>query len=155
MLVKNEPIRGKVARILNSRELALNRGTAHGVEVGMVFNILSPNDTDIKDPDTGESLGSVERTKISVKVTAVQEKMSIASTFLKRKVNVGGTGLASSGLGRILEPPRWETHYEELLTNETMLDELDEEESQVRTGDPVVQAILFDDSDESEDSQKD
>ena len=32
-----DPIRGRVAKILNSRELAINIGAAHGVCVGMYF----------------------------------------------------------------------------------------------------------------------
>ena len=122
---KIEPIRGKVARILNSREVAINRGANHGVEVDMVFNILSTSGSDIKDPDTGEVLGSYERTKVKVKVREVQERISIASTYIKYKTNVGGVGT--------------------LGTEEAMLGELSEEESFVKTGDPVVQVTETDD----------
>ena len=40
-------IRGKVARVLNSREVALNVGLNNGVEVGMCFDILDPKGEDI------------------------------------------------------------------------------------------------------------
>ena len=145
---KIEPIRGKVARILNSREVAINRGSSHGVEVDMVFNILSPSGSDIKDPDTGEILGSYERTKVRVKVKQVQERISIASTYMKYRTNVGGAGalgLPSGGLSRLFEPPNWVTNYETLRTEEAMLDELSEEESYVKIGDPIVQVTEFDD----------
>ncbi len=144
-----KPIQGKVARILNKRIVVLNRGTNHGVDLGMVFNILSPIDREIKDPDTGEVLGSFKRTKIKVKVTSVDERMSFASTFRKQRINVGGAGLPSIGLERIFEPPTWQTQYETLQTDEELLGVLDEEESRVQTGDPVVQDIGLDDSDES------
>ena len=35
-----EPIRGKVARVLSVREVALNKGSADGVKIGMVFKII-------------------------------------------------------------------------------------------------------------------
>ena len=42
MTSKNEPLRGKVARILNSRELVINIGEQEGVEIGMLFDVLDP-----------------------------------------------------------------------------------------------------------------
>ena len=35
-----EPIRGKVARILDERKIALNLGYANGVSVGMYFDVI-------------------------------------------------------------------------------------------------------------------
>ena len=35
-----KPIRGKVARVLNTREIAINVGTANGVTVGMYFDVM-------------------------------------------------------------------------------------------------------------------
>lgn len=40
-LMEESMLKGKVARILNSREVALNIGADAGVEVGMRFDILS------------------------------------------------------------------------------------------------------------------
>jgi len=57
--MSDKPIRGKVARILNSRELAINVGSADGVDVGMYFDVLDPKGEDVKDPDSGEVLGSL------------------------------------------------------------------------------------------------
>ena len=134
-----EPIRGKVARVLNAREVALNRGSEDGVEVGMVFKILSAKGSDIKDPDTGESIGSVDIEKTSVKVTTVQERVSVASTFRTRKVNVGGgLGLINNAL---FAPPRWEDRVENLKTKESAFEDLNEEDSLIKTGDQVVQDL--------------
>ena len=36
-----DPIRGKVARILNSREIAINVGRDDGVYRGMYFDVIS------------------------------------------------------------------------------------------------------------------
>ena len=135
-----QPIRGKVARVLNSREVAINRGLDDGVKEGMVFNILSTKGSDIADPDTGETLGSVDVVKISVKVISVKERIAIASTYRSNKVNVGGVGLGiASGL---FEPPRWEERVETLKTDEAPKEDMDEEDAFVRTGDPVVQVTV-------------
>ena len=45
----------------NAQELAINVGIAHGVNVGMYFDVLDVNDQDTTDPDTGEVLGYIDR----------------------------------------------------------------------------------------------
>ena len=139
-----KPIRGKVARVLNNKKVALNRGVNDGVRVGMVFSILSPYGSDIRDPDTGETLGAVEMSKATVKVTDVQERLSVASTFRTKRVNVGGEidiRPLSGVLERMFEPPKWETRQETLRTDENAEADLSEEDRRVKTGDPVVQII--------------
>ena len=138
MISPAEPIRGKIARVLNTREVAINKGTDNGVEIGMVFKILSTKGSEIKDPDTGESLGSVELVKTTIKVIAVQERIAVASTYRSKRVNVGGRGVSFTTL---FEPPRWETRYETLKIDDAAIAELDEEDSFVQAGDPVVQDL--------------
>src|SRR6266704_2575452 len=109
------PIRGKVARILNSRELAINVGSSDGVVEGMYFDVLDPKGEDIKDPDTGQVLGSLERPKVRVRVVKVQEHLSVASTFRSHSVNVGGRGIdMRSGLADLLLPPKYVAKVETL-----------------------------------------
>ncbi len=139
------PIRGKVARILNSRELAINVGSADGVVVGMYFDILDAKGEDITDPESGEVLGSVERPKVRVRVIKVQDRLSVASTYRARKINVGGQGLALDIIGSrfsdLFMPPKYVTKYETLKTDEKTWEDLDEQQSYVKTGDPVVQVV--------------
>lgn len=138
----SRPIRGKVARILNSRDLAINVGSKDGVVVGMHFDVLDPKGEDIKDPDTGEVLGSVERPKVRVQVVKVQERLSVASTYKKRQVNVGGQGAGlSGGFAEFFLPPKLVTKYETLKTTERTWEDLEESESYVKIGDPVVQVV--------------
>ena len=149
MATRTEPIRGKVAKILNTREVALNVGTHHGVHMGMIFNILSPGSGEVRDPDTGEVLGSVDLTKAAVRVNATHEKFAIAATFRSTRVNVGGTApvgidLNANNIRRLFEPPKWETRYETLKIKggfEAITEELDEENSYVSIGDPVIQVV--------------
>ena len=135
-----EPIRGRVARILNSREMVINVGSSSGVTVGMRFEVMDKKGEDVRDPGTGEVLGSVERPKVRVEVSKVKERLSVASTYKKETVNVGGPGLGVGGeVARMFLPPKWETRYETLKTEEKTWEDLDEEDSYVKTGDPVVQ----------------
>lgn len=136
------PLRGKVARILNARELVINVGMSQGAQKGMRFDVLDPNGEDIRDPDTGERLGSLERTKIRVEVTAVEPKMAVAKTFRTRRENRGGEGsFAVQSLGRLMTPANWVTVVETLRESDSTWQELDESESFVKVGDPVIEVI--------------
>ena len=141
----SEPIRGKVARVRNEREIVINVGTTHGVDVGMCFDVVEAQDEEIKDPDTGEVLGSIECPKVRVEVTHVQEKLSIASTYQVEKVNIGGYGGHFGPFARSLMPPKWIEKYETLRTRDKGWSPLSERESYVKVGDPIVQVDRFSD----------
>ena len=149
-----EPIRGKVASVLNAREIAINVGTENGVTVGMYFDVLDPHYEDIKDPDTGEVLGSIEHPKVRVKIIDAQEKLALATTYRTKRVNTGGTGefVSLGPFARALMPPNWITKYETLSKTEKTKDVLDEKDSYVNVGDPVVQTIE-DDEEEGKDAR--
>lgn len=134
-------IRGKVARILNAREIAINVGSDHGVSTGMYFDVMDKNFEDIKDPDTHEILGSISRPKIRVRITKVQEKLSLATTYKTKRSNVGGSGISATAIARAFAPPNWVTKPETLKKDEKPWEDLEEEESFVKTGDPVIQVI--------------
>lgn len=142
-----EPIRGKVARVLNEREIAINKGAADGVTIGMYFDIMEVHNEDIIDPETGEMLGPIERSKVRLKVTHVQEKLSVATTYQSEEVNLGGSGhlgitaMALGPFARSLMPPKWVKRYETLKKTDKALGELNEEDSYVNIGDLVVQFI--------------
>ena len=140
MTLNYDPIRGKVAKILSSQEVALTIGEMQGVETGMIFEIMYPG-YEISDPDTGAVIETVELPKARVKVTRVYAKVSIAATYRSKRVNVGGMGLGT-GIDMLFRPPKWETRYETLKTKgsfESAVEEIAEADSYVATGDPVVQ----------------
>ncbi len=74
-------VEGKVAKILGKGEVVLNRGRSHGVRPGMLFEIFAPEGEEVWDPDTGETLGTVEDVKAKAEVTEVKEKLAIARIF--------------------------------------------------------------------------
>ena len=139
MTSESKLIRGKVARILNSRELALNIGSDHGVGLNMLFDVLDPGSDEILDPDTREIIGSVYRPKVRVKIIEVQNKISVARTYRSRKVNIGGKGFGLHAWTAAFAPPEWVREYDTLRTDEATWESLDEKDSYVSTGDPVVQ----------------
>lgn len=134
-------LQGKVASVLNSREVAINIGSASGVEVGMKFDIMSDEKEDILDPDTNDVLGSLDRPKVRVLVSYVTDMFAIASTYRKTSVNVGGIGGIGPSFAKLLSPPKWIETVETLKTSERTWEDLDESQSYVKTGDLVVQVL--------------
>jgi hypothetical protein len=127
-----ERITGSVAQVLNARELVINRGEAHGVQVGMKFAVLNRKGADIVDPETDESLGPIEVEKTIVKVVRTHERMSVARTF--RTFRTSGLTLPDFFAARAVR--------ETLRTDEaTYKAELAEEESYIKRGDPVVEFV--------------
>ena len=77
---KSRVIEGSVATILNEREVAINRGSEHGIRIGMKFTILERTSA-ITDPETRESLGSLTRENIRVRIVEVQPRFSVGRTY--------------------------------------------------------------------------
>lgn len=159
-----QPIRGKVTRVLNAREIAINIGTTHGAQIGMYFDVMNPNDQDIPDPDTGEVLGSIDRPKIRVKITRVEDKLSVASTYKSTRVNIGGIGSKATAIldatlgfdrfGKAFMPPKWVTKYETLEKTKETPEPFDEKDSKVKTGDPVKQVIEVNEPEQKDTNEK-
>src|SRR5687768_5118311 len=78
-------LQGKVAQLLNARELVINLGHKQGVQTGMRFAVLGPP-AEILDPDSGDLLGSVPRLKVRVQTARVEESFSICRTYETRTV---------------------------------------------------------------------
>ena len=74
-------VEGKVAKILGKGEIVLNRGSSHGVRKGMLFEVFAPEGEEVWDPDTGETLGTVEDVKAKAEVTEVKDKLAVARIF--------------------------------------------------------------------------
>lgn len=75
-----QAITGKVAEIVDRHTLIINRGEADLVRPGMVFRVMGLGG-DVRDPDTGDSLGPRPFEKTRVKVTEVYPKYCVAETY--------------------------------------------------------------------------
>jgi hypothetical protein len=71
-------VEGKVAKILGNSEIVINRGKGEGVRRGMLFEIFTPEGEEVWDPDTGETLGTVEDVKAKAEVTEVKDRLAVA-----------------------------------------------------------------------------
>ena len=123
-----KPIRGRVAQILDSRQVVLNAGSSRDVAVDMIFKVMNPKGEEIRDPDTNQVLGSVESPKLLIRVIEVQDHLSVAT------ISAANPAVVPRTLGpfaRALMPPRWVDQYETLGADT----------AQVNIGDPVVQVI--------------
>ncbi len=150
MTTQVKPIRGKVAKILNSREVALNIGLNQGVRPGMLFDISGPEGIGIIDPDTGEPLGLVSMPKTRVRIIRADDRLSVAATYRTKSVAVPDYDPDSRtilGTPRIFQPGRLETRYETLEAPfgiDPATGGTHGQNSCVATGDPVVQVIAAD-----------
>lgn len=134
-------IEGRVAAILNARELAINIGSDAGVVPGMKFAILAESPMIVKDPMTGHVLDQIDREKVRVEATDVRPKITICSTF--RVKQIAGGPLSSSALMGFMErnltaPPR-EIPETLRLGDSSVPLPLPEEESYVKVKDRVIE----------------
>ena len=125
----SERIEGKVARVIDSRSLVINRGRQAGVQIGMRFSIVIKDGTTIPDPDTGEPLGTIDLQKTVVKVIEVQENLSVARTF---RTIPGSKGFAAFGP----TPDRDETFK---ASDTTVNEEFSAALSAIAIGDAAIQ----------------
>ena len=88
-------VEGKVAKVLGNSEIVLNRGSADGVRAGMVFEVFAPDGEEVWDPDTGETLGTVEDIKAQAEVTEVKERLAVAR--LKQSASQSPLGAVDIG----------------------------------------------------------
>lgn len=131
-------IAGHVAVVLNRRELVLNVGSADGVEDKMRFAVLNARGLDVRDPKTGEDLGEIEVPKVLVEVVRLKEKLSVVRTFRTTTKNVGGSG--SLDVASIFQPRKLVEIPETFdVADKPYEEELSEDESVVKVGDPVIQ----------------
>ena len=90
-------LEGKVAKILGRGEIVINRGRQNGVRQGMLFEVFAPEGEEVWDPDTGETLGTVEDVKARAEVTEVKDRLAVA-----RMVD-SASPFGAAGIGNIGE----------------------------------------------------
>jgi hypothetical protein len=137
-MAKDTPLlQGKVAKILTEREVVINIGSTQGVKKGMRFAILAPTPEEIPDPETGEVLDVVDRTKVLVQATEVRERITICSTYRTTKIP-GGAFSTTYSLTRLFSQPQ-EIPETLRIEDSALPAPLSPEESYVKIGDRVKQ----------------
>ena len=147
---------GAVADILSPTQIAINIGRDQGVQTGDVFSVKQKTPREIRDPNSGELLGVIDREKVAVKVIEVDNRFSICETFEivgRREPSAFFEGLggpnyshitrsfsAMSLLGDPGSPGRQRTLQNRDAASDNV-EPLDESSSYVKVGDRVEQVI--------------
>ena len=127
-------LQGKVASILNERDVVINIGRIQGVKKGMKFAIVASTPKEISDPETGEVLDVVDQLKALVQVTEVRERITICSTYKTPKISSGmfSTIYTSNRL-------RTSQEISERMEDFALPALLTADENHIKRGDPVKQ----------------
>ena len=67
----------KVAKVIDPYKLVINRGSIDGIRESQRMLVYSIDNEEIKDPDTGKSLGFLELVRGTGRIISVQEEISI------------------------------------------------------------------------------
>ncbi|KEQ20537.1 hypothetical protein HF82_01065 [Limosilactobacillus reuteri] len=77
----------KIAKIISTKQVVINAGSDAGLKPGDKLEIIDKFGTDpVKDPDTGESLGTLDLPKGELIVSKVYPKMAIADSPKKPSI---------------------------------------------------------------------
>jgi len=135
---RKETLQGRVAAIVNARELVINIGSNHGVILGMKFAIMAATPLEIKDPSTGKVLDRLDREKVRVEATEVREFITICRTYRVKHIPAGTASF--SDISTWLREPR--DVPETLSVRDSSLPPpLPEEESYVKVNDRAIQVM--------------
>lgn len=99
----SQPIEGKVVKILNEYSIAINLGWKDGLADGMNIVVFATGSEELKDPNTGESLGCLELVKARLKVSHVQERCSICTAEAVKKAGEEEGGFRTLGAAMMAE----------------------------------------------------
>jgi hypothetical protein len=91
-------IEGKVANILDEYSIVINVGRNNGVTEGMTFAVFVQSSDEIKDPDSGEILGTLENVKDYVYAAHIQDKFATCVAKEIKKTPEDGEGSGAQTL---------------------------------------------------------
>ena len=104
-VIGEKPFPASVAQVFNNGyKIVINRGSEHGVAKDQRFQIYGLSDEEIKDPESGESLGRLEIVKGIGKVVHIQPRMATLksteeSVTTERKIVKNRSPLSVFGRG--------------------------------------------------------
>jgi hypothetical protein len=73
-------LEGRVALLLNEREIVINIGAEQGVTEGELFGVYLPKPIEVRNPETGELLGEIDDLILKVEAQRVNPKFTICET---------------------------------------------------------------------------
>ena len=103
---------GHVAKLVTGDELIINRGSVAGVATGDEFEVLDQRAMNVKDPKTGEDLGSIARRKATVRVYRVTAKLALAKDTQRQTLSVVSAVISGTTTEEALAGDRWHNGVE-------------------------------------------
>ncbi|MGN2369276.1 FlgT C-terminal domain-containing protein [Clostridium cagae] len=82
----------KVIKIISDSEILINAGSEHKIKTGDNFDIFTTGE-EIFDPDTNESLGTLDTVKATVEVVIVYPKMCLCQKIIRKAEGLVGFAL--------------------------------------------------------------
>ena len=130
---KTNTIEGRVAQILNAKELVINVGAEHGVVNGQKFAILAESPIEVRDPVTNHLLDTIDREKVRVEASEVRPNITICRTF-----RVFGSVFSGLQASKLMIEAMKDSRPETLrIEDDATPPPLSEEESYVKVNDRV------------------
>ena len=130
-------LQGRVAQILNERELVINIGANNGVSKGMKFAVLAEVPTEVRDPQTKEPLDQIDREKVRVEASEVRPKIAICKTYRTIKTQ-GSYFWGNIRINELLNSPPNERKETLRAKDSALPPPLSPEDSYVKINDRVV-----------------
>ena len=81
--IAEKPFPASVASVLDNYTVVINRGSEHDVRKNQKFQIYTLSNEEIKDPESGESLGRLEIVKGIGEVVHIQPRMATLESIQK------------------------------------------------------------------------
>jgi hypothetical protein len=108
VIAKKGTFPAKVAKVIDQYKLVINKGKIDGIRESQRMLVYCVDNEEIKDPDTGKSLGFLELVRGTGRIIFVQEEYSILESDRVYEPYKPMPSLFSSSIGGILDKKREE-----------------------------------------------
>lgn len=125
-------LEGKVALLLNEREIVINIGTEQGVLKDQIFGVYLPKPIEVRNPETGDLLGEIDDIILKVVARRVNPRFTICEAVGYKTI---GSGYALSSISPFISAiPEQEVPITFRVVDSTKPRPIDEKDSIVKVG---------------------
>ncbi|MEE6716150.1 hypothetical protein [Schleiferilactobacillus harbinensis] len=103
----------KIAKIIDDHTIVINAGENKGIKENQKFQIIGKKGKEVKDPDTGESLGRLDELKGYVFATTIYPNMTIATSPARSAMGLTNS-IAGLTTGMTFQNPLLTSYHETL-----------------------------------------
>ncbi|WP_162256557.1 FlgT C-terminal domain-containing protein [Companilactobacillus futsaii] len=81
----------RIAKIIDTASVVINAGEDNGIKKGDKFQIIGKKGVEVLDPETGESLGTLDDLKATVIASEIYPHMTIANSEMHEIPGIGSS----------------------------------------------------------------